>query len=181
MSLSGLCVFTIWVSILVSIVKYSCNHHRLLMTAWVSHVCLAKNMVVWVLISYVVQWGRSTDIQFEVKFISSCFYISYFMDFTSTCIWAPGKLPLTFLPINIWIMLIQVQIPNYHLFISLSWWQRGAGPFCVIQFLHKLRYTQLYIMPCWECHPHWLHNMDLPVYKLPGYYFPWQLCWWSLW
>jgi len=87
------------------------------MTAWVSYVCPAKNMVVGVLISYVIQWGRSADIQFEVKFISSCFYILYFMGFTSACVQAPGELPLTFLPINIWIMLIQVQIPNHYLFI----------------------------------------------------------------
>jgi len=65
-------------------------------------------MVVGVLISYVVQWERSTNIQFEIKFISSYFYISYFMDFTSAYIQAPGELPLTFLPINIWIILIQV-------------------------------------------------------------------------
>ena len=83
------------VSILVSIVEYSCNHHHLLMTAWVSCVCLAKNVVVRVLISYVVQWEESADIHFEMKLISSCFYISYFMDFTSACIQTPGNLPLT--------------------------------------------------------------------------------------
>jgi len=60
------------------------------MTAWVSCVCPAKNVVVGVLISYVIQWGESTDIHFEVKLISSCFYISCFMDFTSACIQAPG-------------------------------------------------------------------------------------------
>ena len=86
MSFPGLHVFTIWVSILVSIVEYSCNHHHLLMTAWVSCVCPAKNVVVRVLISYVVQWGESADIYFEVKLISFCFYILYFMDFTSACI-----------------------------------------------------------------------------------------------
>ena len=46
-----------------------------------------------------------------------CFYISYFMDFTSTYIWVPGELPLTFLSIDIWIMLIQVRITNHHLLI----------------------------------------------------------------
>jgi len=95
MSFLGLHVFTIWVFILVSIVEYGCNHHHLLTTAWVSYVCPAKNVVVRVLISYVVQWGESTDIYFKVKFISSCFYILYFINFTSTCIWAPGNLPLT--------------------------------------------------------------------------------------
>jgi len=76
------------------------------MTVWVSHICPAKNMVVEVFISNVIQWERSTDIQFEVKFISSCFYILYFMGFTSIYIQTSGELLLTFLPINIWIMLI---------------------------------------------------------------------------
>jgi len=87
------------------------------MTAWVNRVCPAKDMVVGVLISYVVQWGEFTDIHFEVKLISSYFYVSYFTDFTSACIQAPGKLPLTFLPINIWIMFIQVQVANHYLLI----------------------------------------------------------------
>jgi len=87
------------------------------MTAWVSHVCPAKNIIVGVLISYVVQWGESTDIYFEVKLISFYFYILFFIDFTSTCIWTPGELPLTFLPIDIWIMLIQVRITNHYLLI----------------------------------------------------------------
>ena len=52
-----------------------------------------------------------------MKFISFYFYISYFMDFTSTYIQAPGELLLTFTLINIWIMLIQLQISNHHLFI----------------------------------------------------------------
>jgi len=88
------------------------------MTAWVSHVCPAKDVVIMVLISYVVQWEESTDIYFEVKLISSYFYILCFMDFISTCIQVPGKLLLTFVPINIWIMFIQVQVTNHHLFIS---------------------------------------------------------------
>ena len=87
------------------------------MITWISHVCPAKNMVVRVLISYVIQWGRSTDIQFEVKYISFYFYILYFMSFTSIYIQAPGELPLTFLPIDIWIMLIQIWISNHHLLI----------------------------------------------------------------
>jgi len=87
------------------------------MTAWVSRVCPAKNMVVGVLIFYVVQWGESADIYFKVKLISSCFYISCFTDFTSIYIQAPSELLLTFLPINIWIMLIQVWVANHHLFI----------------------------------------------------------------
>jgi len=66
------------------------------MIAWVSCVCLAKNVVFRVLISYVIQWGKFTNIYFEVKLISSYFYISYFTDFTSTYIWASGNLPLTF-------------------------------------------------------------------------------------
>ena len=95
-----LCNLSLYI-ILVLIVEYSCNHHCLLMTVWVSCVCPAKNMVAEVLISYVVQWERSTDIQFEVKFISFYFYISYFTGFTSTCIQAPDELPLTFSPIDI--------------------------------------------------------------------------------
>ena len=50
MSFPGLRVFIIWVSILVSIIEYGCNYHRLLMTAWISRVCPAKNVVVGVLI-----------------------------------------------------------------------------------------------------------------------------------
>jgi len=73
------------------------------MTAWVSHVCPAKNVVVGVLISYVVQWGESTDIHFKVKLISSCFYISCFTDLTSACIQAPGNLPLTFFFANLYL------------------------------------------------------------------------------
>jgi len=87
------------------------------MTAWVSHVCPAKNVVLGVLISYVIQWGESTDIHLKVKLISSYFYILCFMDFISICIWAPSKLLLIFLPIDIWIMLIQVQVANHHLLI----------------------------------------------------------------
>ena len=87
------------------------------MTAWVNHVYLAKNVVVGVLISYVVQWEESTDIYFEVKFISSYFYILCFIDFISICIQVPSKLLLTFSPIDIWIMLIQVQVANHYLFI----------------------------------------------------------------
>ena len=88
------------------------------MIAWVSRVCPAKNIIVGVLISYFVQQGESTDKHFKVKLISSCFYILCFTGFTGTCIQAPGELPLAFLPIDIWIMLIQVQIPNHHLFSS---------------------------------------------------------------
>ena len=67
------------------------------------------------------------------------------------------------LPIYVWIMLytstsIQSSSPY-----SLGWWQRGVGSSCVIQFLHRLRHTQLFVPPCWECYPHWSHNMDLLV------------------
>jgi len=44
---------------------------------------------------------------------------------------------------------------------SLGWWQRGVRSSCEIQFLHKLGHTQLFVPSCWECHPHWLHDMDL--------------------
>jgi len=53
------------------------------MIAWVSCICPAKNIVIGALISYVVQWRRFANIQFEMKFISSYFYILYFMGFTS--------------------------------------------------------------------------------------------------
>ena len=87
------------------------------MIAWVSCVCPAKNVVIGVLIFYVVQWGESADIYFEVKLISFYFYILCFTDFISTCILVPGKLPLIFSLINIWIMFIQVQVANHYLLI----------------------------------------------------------------
>jgi len=89
MSFPGLRVFIIWVSILVSIIEYGCNYHRLLMTAWISRVCPAKNVVVGVLILLLQSLDNLETTRGEclgrTRWSSPLDWTTYLYYFTSGC------------------------------------------------------------------------------------------------